>query len=54
MLNHNKTNSGHKKTTKYEIHVEQMSETKLKAQELEEKQYTKEQHIDWANLIKLG
>jgi len=43
MLNHNKTNSGHKKTTKYEIHVEQMSETKLKAQELEEKQYTKEQ-----------
>jgi len=27
----NKTNSGHKKTTTYETHVEQMSETNWKA-----------------------
>jgi len=53
----NKTSGGHKKTTKYETHVEQMSETNLKAQELEEKhgkQYTKEQYVAWANLIEMG
>ena len=51
------SSSGHKRATKYETHAEHVSETKLKAQELEDKhgkQYTKEQYIAWANLIEMG